>query len=199
MGIGVPLDVFVVRKLGVSGHEEVAMGAIASGGVVVINDDVVRGLGIGPEAIASVAEREGRELLRRERTYRQGRPPPELAYRTVVQEIVEQVADLEQWVQRADLDEHFFAERNAKLVEAAAAYYRSMFTGRVASWNLRDRHMVDTLDALVEHLTRQRGTPAKVVVWAHNSHVGETRAVEPIERTAGWERGELPETYPFAV
>ena len=46
---------------------------------------------------------------------------------------------------------------------------------------------------------RQRGNPAEVVVWVHNSHVGDTRATEPIERTAGWERGELPETYPFAV
>jgi predicted phosphoribosyltransferase len=61
-----PLDVFVVRKLGVPGHEEFAMGAIASGGVVVVNDDVVRGLGIGPEEIQRVArvagigaEREG--------------------------------------------------------------------------------------------------------------------------------------------
>lgn len=63
--LGAPLDVFVVRKLGVPGHEELAMGAIASGGVVVLNDDVVRGLGIAPEVIQRVTEREGRELLRR--------------------------------------------------------------------------------------------------------------------------------------
>ena len=62
MALGAPLDVFVVRKLGVPGREEVAMGAIASGGVVVLNDDVVRGLGISPEVIQQVAEREGREL-----------------------------------------------------------------------------------------------------------------------------------------
>ena len=61
-----PLDVFVVRKLGVPGREELAMGAIASGGVVVINDDLVRGLRISPEVIQRVAEQEGRELLRRE-------------------------------------------------------------------------------------------------------------------------------------
>src|SRR4051795_4027344 len=79
-----PLDVFVVRKLGVPGREEFAMGAIASGGVVVINDDVVRGLGIGPEALQRVAEQEGRELLRREVAYREGRPPPEVEGRTVV-------------------------------------------------------------------------------------------------------------------
>jgi erythromycin esterase-like protein/predicted phosphoribosyltransferase len=82
--IGAPLDVFVVRKLGVPDREEVAMGAIASGGVLVINDDVVRGLGIGPDVLQRVAEQEGRELIRREQAYREGRPMPELADRTVV-------------------------------------------------------------------------------------------------------------------
>src|ERR1700738_4921989 len=69
-----PLDVFVVRKLGVPGQEELAMGAIASGDVVVVNDGVVRGLGIAAEAIQRVAEQEGRELARRERAYREARP-----------------------------------------------------------------------------------------------------------------------------
>jgi erythromycin esterase-like protein/predicted phosphoribosyltransferase len=82
--VGAPLDVFVVRKLGVPGREEFAMGAIASGGVVVINDDVVRGLDIGPEVLQRVAEQEGRELLRREAAYREGRPPPEVEGRTVI-------------------------------------------------------------------------------------------------------------------
>lgn len=82
--LGVPLDVFVVRKLGVPGHDELAMGAIAGGGVLVVNDDVVRGLGIRPEAIREVADREGRELVRREQAYREGRPAPTLADRTVV-------------------------------------------------------------------------------------------------------------------
>ena len=82
--LGAPLDVFLVRKLGVPGHEEVAMGAIASGGTLVLNDDVVRGLGIGPEVVRQVAEREGRELQRREQAYREGRPAPELAGRTVI-------------------------------------------------------------------------------------------------------------------
>ena len=53
-----------------------------------------------------------------------------------------------------------------------------MFHGRIASWNLRDRHMADTLDALAEHLGRRRGVPAKIVVWAHNAHVGDARATE---------------------
>ena len=74
--LGAPLDVFLVRKLGVPSHEELAMGAIASGGVIVINDNVVRGLGIAPETIQRVAEEEGRELQRREQAYREGRPAP---------------------------------------------------------------------------------------------------------------------------
>ncbi len=79
-----PLDVFLVRKLGAPGNEELAMGAIASGGVVVLNDDVVRGLAVAPEAIERVADREGRELERRERAYREGRGVPDLADRTVI-------------------------------------------------------------------------------------------------------------------
>ncbi|HEV7830107.1 MAG TPA: phosphoribosyltransferase, partial [Pseudonocardiaceae bacterium] len=82
--LGAPLDVFVVRKLGAPGREELAMGAIASGGVVVINDDLVRGLRISPEVIQRVAEQEGRELLRREQAYRGGRPMPDLAGKTVI-------------------------------------------------------------------------------------------------------------------
>ena len=79
-----PLDVFVVRKLGVPGHEEFAMGAIASGGGVVIDDDVVRGLGIAPAAIQRVAENEARELARREQAYREARPMEDLTGRTVI-------------------------------------------------------------------------------------------------------------------
>src|SRR3981189_2285384 len=70
IALGAPLDVFVVRKLGVPGREELAMGAIASGGEVVVNDDVIRGLGIRPEVVQRVAELEGRELIRRETDYR---------------------------------------------------------------------------------------------------------------------------------
>lgn len=212
---------------------------------------------------------------------------------TCEQDMVEQLVDLQrhalEYARRDGLvadDELFYTQQNAQTVKAAAEYYRTMFAGRVSAWNLRDRHMVDTLDALADHLTRQRGQPAKIVVWAHNSHVAaaddwgapaerkwvrpalagsaeelfhetgekefllplggtsqgaealrparperaigviyrpeterrshyfqarlaeqfdavvhidETRAVEPLERTVGWERGEVPETYPFTV
>ena len=72
----------------------------------------------------------------------------------------------------------FYAQQNARLVMNAEAYYRTMFHGRVASWNLRDRHMADTLDALANHLAARTGTPVKIVVWAHNSHLGDARATK---------------------
>jgi erythromycin esterase-like protein len=74
-------------------------------------------------------------------------------------------------------DEFFFAEQNARLVKNAEEYYRSMFRGRVESWNRRDAHMAETLDALVAHL-ESRGSAAKIVVWEHNSHLGDARATE---------------------
>lgn len=79
-----PLDVFVVRKLGVPGHEELAMGAIASGGVRVLVPEVVDMLGIGPRQIDEVADAEYRELERRERLFRGGRPAPDYAGRIVI-------------------------------------------------------------------------------------------------------------------
>ena len=79
-----PLDLFLVRKLGVPGHEELAMGAIASGGVRVTNDDVVNYLRIPGEVIDVVAAEEQRELERRERAYRGDRPPPDVRGKTVI-------------------------------------------------------------------------------------------------------------------
>lgn len=82
-------------------------------------------------------------------------------------------------------DAHFFAEQNARLALSAERYYRSMFRGEGDSWNLRDTHMADTVDALLEHAESQ-GQRAKIVLWAHNSHLGDARATE-----AGWRHGEL--------
>ena len=76
-------------------------------------------------------------------------------------------------------DELFYAQRNAQTVRNAEVYYRAMFSGRVTSWNLRDKHMAQTLDALLKHLDRHHDAPsARIVVWAHNSHVGDARATE---------------------
>jgi erythromycin esterase-like protein/predicted phosphoribosyltransferase len=78
-------------------------------------------------------------------------------------------------------DELFYAEQNARLVKNAEAYYRTMFLEEVSSWNLRDRHMAETLDALVSHLDRKAGR-AKLAVWEHNSHLGDARATEMGQR-----------------
>lgn len=99
-------------------------------------------------------------------------------------EAVAQLVDLRrraaEYVSRDGLvasEEFFQAEQNARLVKNAEEYYRTMFQGRISSWNLRDRHMAETLHALHKHLdTRDPG--ARVVVWAHNSHLGDARATE---------------------
>src|SRR5438132_6459866 len=82
--LGVPLDVFVVRKLGVPGFEELALGAIASGGVRVLNQDVVGSLPNANELIESVTAREMAEVQRREQSYRDGRPAPEIRGRVAI-------------------------------------------------------------------------------------------------------------------
>ena len=86
-------------------------------------------------------------------------------------------------------EEYFYAEQNARLAVNAEEYYRSMFRGRASSWNLRDQHMAETLDALVAHLERD-GAPAKVVVWEHNSHLGDARATE-MGQGGEWNVGQL--------
>lgn len=82
---------------------------------------------------------------------------------------------------QAALDEQFFAERNAYVVVNAERYYRTMFGGRTSTWNLRDTHMVNTLLALRKHL-RHQGRQGRIVVWAHNSHLGDARATQMGER-----------------
>jgi erythromycin esterase-like protein len=98
--------------------------------------------------------------------------------REVIEQLIElrrQAGDYASRDGRVAQDEFFFAEQNARLVLNAERYYRSMFRGRVESWNLRDRHMAETLGALVAHLSAQ-GQTAKIAVWEHNSHLGDARA-----------------------
>jgi erythromycin esterase-like protein len=87
-------------------------------------------------------------------------------------------------------DDFFFAEQNARLIKNAERYYRSMFRGRVSSWNLRDEHMAETLQVLVEHLRRQLKRQPRVIVWAHNSHIGDARHTQMGER-GEWNVGQL--------
>ncbi len=111
--------------------------------------------------------------------------------RSCEDEAVAQLLDLRQkaaeYVSRngaIGADEHFMAEQNARLVKNAESYYRAMFGARQQSWNLRDTHMMETLDALLSHLGTG-STPARAVVWAHNSHLGDARA------TAMGQQGEI--------
>jgi len=100
--------------------------------------------------------------------------------REVVNQLVEMQRRREELAARSsggDDDELFAAEQNARVVKDAEEYYRSMFEGRVSSWNLRDMHMAETLDALLAHLDKKGGR-SKLVVWAHNSHVGDARATQ---------------------
>ncbi|HEY1231243.1 MAG TPA: erythromycin esterase family protein, partial [Ramlibacter sp.] len=76
----------------------------------------------------------------------------------------------------ADPDALFHAQQNARLVRNAEQYYRAMDRGRASSWNLRDLHMADTLQALSAHLQERTGRPPRMAVWAHNSHLGDARA-----------------------
>ena len=101
--LNAPLDVFLVRKLGVPGHEELAMGAIASGGVRVLNKDIVNYLGIPDEVIDAVAAREQRELERRERAYRDNRPPPDVKDRVVI--LIDDGLEMRQRIAQAPLFE----------------------------------------------------------------------------------------------
>lgn len=86
-------------------------------------------------------------------------------------------------------DEAFYAQQNARLVRNAEEYYRTMFRARTSSWNLRDSHMVETLQALDRHLTSD-GKPPRIAVWAHNSHLGDATATEMSDRSE-WNVGQL--------
>lgn len=118
------------------------------------------------------------------------------------QEVVQQLVELQrrtyEYMHRDGQvaeDDFFSAEQNARLVRNAEEYYRAMFRGRVNTWNLRDRHMAETLHALSAHLDRRFGK-SRIVVWAHNSHLGDARATEMGKR-GEWNLGQLVrERYP---
>lgn len=108
---------------------------------------------------------------------------------TQLQELQQRAFDYMQADGASSEDAFFYAQQNARLVKNAEEYYRTMFRGRVSSWNLRDSHMAETLDALARHLSRD-GEPAKIVVWEHNSHIGDARATE-VGNLGEWNVGEL--------
>jgi erythromycin esterase-like protein/orotate phosphoribosyltransferase len=120
-----------------------------------------------------------------------GRDPQVYAYEAGIagaepceQQVVEQLVELRNEMARLaegdghiDVDGHFYAEQNARLVVDAERYYRAMFRGGVQSWNLRDQHMAETLEELTAYLQRP-AEPVRVAVWEHNSHLGDNRATE---------------------
>jgi len=116
--------------------------------------------------------------------------------RTCESEVISQLIDLQRRAAeyarrdgRIAADDFFYAEQNARLVKNAEQYYRTMFRGRVSSWNLRDLHMAETLDSLVDHFAIQKQR-AKVVLWAHNSHLGDASATQ-MGHAGEWNVGQL--------
>ena len=112
------------------------------------------------------------------------------------EEVVSQLVDLHHRAAeyarcdgRVSPDDYFYAEQNARLIMNAEQYYRSMFGRRVSSWNLRDLHMAETLESLITHLRSQTVKP-KIVVWEHNSHLGDARATY-MQRAGEWNVGQL--------
>jgi erythromycin esterase-like protein len=115
---------------------------------------------------------------------------------TCEDQVIEQLIDLQRRAAeyarrdgRIAADDFFYAEQNARLVKNAEQYYRTMFRGRVSSWNLRDKHMAETLDVLVRYGDAHR-EKAKLILWANNSHLGDARATE-MGQHGEWNVGQL--------
>jgi erythromycin esterase-like protein len=108
--------------------------------------------------------------------------------KSCLKEVTEQLLEL-QYLAYHDIksrfpesDEQFYAMQNARVVKNAEAYYRALFEAHHVTWNIRDQHMADTLQNIMAHLETLSQKPAKLIVWAHNSHVGDARATEMSER-----------------
>jgi len=182
------------------------MGAIASGGTLVLNEDVVRGLRIGPEAVQQVAEREGRELTRRGQADRDGRPPPELAGQTVI--LVDDGLATGASMRAAAAIRHGAAAASQGPSEVAAVRVEAV----PAPDGVPDDDVLFDLvgDARLvligeaSHRTHEfYATRARMTRRLIEELGFCAVAVEPtgrtLELTVGWERGEVPETYPVGV
>lgn len=106
--------------------------------------------------------------------------------KSCIKESLEQFLEIQQhamdYIQQDGDDEYFYAAQNARIVKNAEHYYRTMFEGHISSWNIRDQHMAETINVLADHLENRFHKPAKIIIWAHNSHVGDARATEMHER-----------------
>jgi erythromycin esterase-like protein len=160
-------------------------------------DEVIRYLeAIDPEASARARKRYGcfDRMDRDVSSY--GWIASHTAEASCEDEVVEQLKDLlehrSRYLAEDEVlaeDEFFFAEQNARLAKNAERYYRTMYQGGVSSWNLRDQHMAETLGALMQHLSARIELP-RMVVWAHNSHLGDARFTS-MGRAGEWNLGQL--------
>jgi predicted phosphoribosyltransferase len=208
-----PLDVYLVRKLGVPGHEELAMGAIASGGIRVLNDDVVEPLAIPEAAIDAVEAMERNELARRERLYRGSQMPIDVGGRTVI--LVDDGLATGATMRAAA--QALRQMKPARLIAAVPVGSTSVCESlldtvdeavcgevpdpfyAVGVWydDFGPTSDAEVQEALRHAAERQPATQAKK---QPRSTSMERLASEPLDRSAGWETPEeLPETFPFAV
>jgi len=112
----------------------------------------------------------------------------------VVAMLVHMLAKGEEYLKQGgyvDGDELFFALQNAAVVKDAEAYYRNTYSGGSTTWNLRDKHMFDTLQALLRFHEQKLNKNAKAAIWAHNSHLGDSRATEYARERGEWNIGQL--------
>jgi erythromycin esterase-like protein len=151
---------------------------------------------VDPEAAKRARQRYGCLDRDGSQAHGYGWPPPQSVEACCEKEVVEQLAELMENRSRYAVDdevlaedEFFFAEQNARLAASAEAYYRTMYRGGASSWNLRDRHMMETLQALIAHLS-SRHDEVRLVVWAHNSHLGDARYTS-MGRAGEWNLGQL--------
>lgn len=198
--LSAPLDVFLVRKLGLPGHEELAMGAIATGGVRVLNRDVVAYLDIPQSIIDAVALQEAQELERRERMYRADRPAPEvrgmrvilvddgLATGSTMHAAIAALKKLEPGVIVVAVGARRFLLNLREPSAAKTALRRERLERAIGVIYLPETERVS-------HYFHARLSNQFDAVL----HFDETRAIEPLERTGEWETGEVPETFPSGM
>ena len=218
--LSLPLDVILVRKLGVPGHEELAMGALASGGVTVLNEAVVQGLHIPGHVIEEVARNEQQELARRERAYRGDRPPPGIAGKTII--LVDDGLATGSTMRAAIAALRL--QKPASIIVAvpvAAPQTCEELAGEVdrvvcaltpASFyavGMWYDNFAPTTDEEVSDLLHRASNRATPIEHQSNSdarlsdqfdayiHIDQTRALEPLDRASTWNKEETPETFPF--
>ncbi len=102
--------------------------------------------------------------------------------KSCVNEVIRAFSEIQHHALQFSDTDYFFQLQNARLIQHAEEYYRAMFQDHISSWNIRDRHMAETIHCLAEHLQNKHQKPAKIIIWAHNSHLGDARATELSEK-----------------